>query len=98
MTELSNETQVTEKTPPTFMAHTLGDTGVPMENSVAFAMALRKHKVPFELHIFEKGPHGLGMGKGSKRLNVPPEPSFEAWPPLCATWLKARGFLDKRSQ
>ncbi len=96
LTELSNETRVTAKTPPTFLAHTLGDDGVPMENSVAFAMALRKHKVPFELHVFEKGPHGLGLGKGSKRHNVPPEPSFEAWPPLCATWLKARGFLDKR--
>jgi acetyl esterase/lipase len=93
---LSNETQVTDKTPPTFLAHTLADTGVPVENSLAFAAALRKHKVPFELHVFEKGPHGLGLGKGSKRLNVPPEPSFEAWPGLCATWLKSRGFLDKR--
>ena len=66
LTELSNETQVTEKTPPTFLAHTLADNGVPMENSVAFAMALRKHKVPFELHVFEKGQHGLGLGKGWK--------------------------------
>ena len=63
---------------------------------MAFAMALRKHKVPFELHIFEKGQHGLGLGKGSKWHNIPPEPSFEAWPALCATWLKSRGFLDKR--
>jgi acetyl esterase/lipase len=96
LTKLSNETQISEKTPPTFLAHTLADTGVPMENSVAFAMALRKHKVPFELHIFERGPHGLGLGKGSKRHNVSPEPSFEAWPSLCATWLRSRGFLDKR--
>jgi acetyl esterase/lipase len=93
---LSNETQVTEKTPPTFLAHTLADKGVPAENSMAFAMALREHGVPFELHVFEKGPHGLGLGKGSKPLNVAPEPSFEAWPPLCATWLKSRGFLEKR--
>jgi acetyl esterase/lipase len=96
LTELSNETRVTEKTPPTFLAHTLGDVGVPMENSVAFALALRRHKVPFELHVFEKGPHGLGLGKGSKQFHVAPEPSFEAWPALCATWLKSRGFLDKR--
>jgi acetyl esterase/lipase len=96
LTELSNETQVNEKTPPTFLAHTLADTGVPMENSVAFAMALRKHKVPFELHVFEKGQHGLGLGTGWKGHNIAPEPSFEAWPGLCATWLKSRGFLDKR--
>jgi acetyl esterase/lipase len=96
LTELSNEMQVTAKTPPTFLAHTLADTGVPAENSVAFAMALRKHKVPFELHVFEKGQHGLGLGTGSKRHNVPPEPAFQAWPALCVTWLKAHGFLDKK--
>src|SRR5207302_10887971 len=96
LAELSNETRVTAQTPPTFLAHTLDDSGVPMENSLAFARALRQHKVPFELHVFEKGQHGLGLGKGSKRHNVPPEPSFEAWPALCATWLKSRGFLDKR--
>lgn len=96
LTALSNETRVTDQTPPTFLAHTLADAGVPMENSLAFAMALRKHKVPFELHVFEKGPHGLGLGTGTKRFNVPPEPSFEAWPVLCATWLKGRGFLEAR--
>jgi acetyl esterase/lipase len=96
LTELSNETQVTDKTPPTFLAHTLADTGVPMENSLAFAMALRKHKVPFELHIFEKGQHGLGLGIGWRGHNIAPDPAFQAWPPLCATWLKSRGFLDKR--
>jgi acetyl esterase/lipase len=96
LTELSNETRVTAKTPPTFLAHTLADTGVPMENSVAFAMALRKHKVPFELHIFEKGQHGLGLGTGAKRFNVAAEPSFQAWPGLCATWLRSHGFMTKR--
>jgi acetyl esterase/lipase len=96
LTELSTETKVTGKTPPTFLAHTLADVDVPMENSLAFAAALRKNKVPFELHVFEKGTHGLGLGKGSKRFNLAPEPAFEAWPPLCATWLKSRGFLDNK--
>jgi acetyl esterase/lipase len=96
LADLSNELRVTEKTPPTFMAHTLADAGVPVENSLAFAAALRKHKVPFELHVFEKGQHGLGLGTGSERHHIAPERSFQAWPALCATWLKSRGFLEKR--
>lgn len=94
LNSLSNETQVTKDTPPTFLAHTMADTAVPPENSMAFAMALSKAKVPFELHVFEKGQHGLGLGSGWKG-RIAPEPSFEAWPKLCATWLKSRGFLDK---
>ncbi|MDB5349772.1 MAG: esterase/lipase [Planctomycetota bacterium] len=90
---LSNETQVTDKTPPTFLAHTLADTGVPIENSILFAMALRKAKVPFELHVFEKGQHGLGLGTGWSG-RIAGDPAFEAWPKLCATWLKVQGFLD----
>ena len=58
-----------------------------MENSLASGMPLRKHGVPFELHVFEKGQHGLGLGKGSKRHDIAPEPSFEVWPALCATRL-----------
>jgi acetyl esterase/lipase len=84
---LSNETQVTPETPPTFIAQTDADTAVPPENSLLFVLALRKAKVPSELHIFEKGRHGLGMGMG--------EPGFSAWPGLCETWLKGQGFLDK---
>ncbi len=91
---LSNETQVTTDTPPTFLAHTNADAGVPAENSLFFAMALRKNKVPVELHLFEKGVHGLGLGSGWKG-HIPPEPSFEPWPGLCATWLKGQGFLDR---
>lgn len=92
---LSNETQVTTGTPPTFLAHTNADTGVPAENSIMFALALRKAKVPVELHVFEKGPHGLGLGAGSVEHRVPGEPSFAVWPQLCETWLKNQGFLDK---
>jgi acetyl esterase/lipase len=91
---LSNETQVTPETPAAFLAHTNGDAGVPAENSLLFALALRKHKVPVELHLFEKGEHGLGLGSGWAG-HIAREPSFEAWPGLCATWLKGQGFLDK---
>lgn len=90
---LSNELQVTKNTPPTFLAHTNADGGVPAENSILFALALRKAGVPVELHLFETGPHGLGLGTGSKRHNVPPDSAFQAWPGLCATWLKGKGFV-----
>ena len=90
---LSNERQVTKDTPPTFLAHTNADTGVQAENSILFALACRKAGVPVELHVFERGRHGLGLGTGRAQFRVPPEPSFQAWPKLCETWLKNQGFL-----
>lgn len=92
---LSNETQVTADTPPTFLVHTNEDTAVPVENSILFALALRKAKVPVELHIFEKGRHGLGLGSGSKEFKIGPDPAFGAWPKLCEVWLRGQGFLKK---
>ncbi|MDR3634692.1 MAG: alpha/beta hydrolase [Isosphaeraceae bacterium] len=92
---LSNETQVTKETPPTFLAHTNADTGVVAENSILFVLALRKAGVPVEFHLFEKGQHGLGLGSGSKQFRIAPDPAFSAWPGLCATWLKGRGFLER---
>jgi acetyl esterase/lipase len=92
---LSNETQVTAQTPPTFLAHTNEDSGVPAENSLLFVLALRKAKVPVEFHLFEKGQHGLGLGGGAKQFGIGPNPAFQEWPKLCATWLKGQGFLDR---
>jgi acetyl esterase/lipase len=88
LTELSNELQVTAQTPPTFLFSTGQDTTVPPENSVAFYMALRKAGVPAELHIFEKGPHGVGLALGN--------PSLSAWPPLLVNWLRDRGLLESK--
>jgi acetyl esterase/lipase len=87
LTSFSNETQVTAQTPPAFLVHTAADKAVPPENSLLFAMAMSKAGVPFELHLFEQGRHGLGLGGG--------DPAFSAWPALCATWLKNQGFLKK---
>ena len=84
---LSNETQVGKDTPPTFLAHTDQDAAVPVENSLLFALALRKAKVPMELHVFEKGQHGLGLGRDGF--------AFSEWPGLCARWLDGQGFLRK---
>jgi len=90
---LSNERMVTQETPPTFLAHTNEDKAVPAENSLLFALAMRKAGVPVELHLFEKGPHGLGLGTGWPGHKIEPDEAFQAWPRLCATWLKTRGFL-----
>lgn len=84
--ELSNERQVTAETPPTFLFSTSEDTVVPAENSVAFYAALHRAGVPAELHIFEKGPHGVGLDLG--------DPVLGEWPALLAHWLRARGLLS----
>ncbi len=57
--KMSLENQVSEQTPPTFLWHTQEDGSVPVENSLMYAAALRRHQVPFELHIYEKGGHGI---------------------------------------
>src|SRR3954464_11360665 len=82
---LSNETQVTRETPPTFIFQTSEDTAVPAENSVAFYLALHKAGVPAEMHIFQSGRHGLGLAKDT--------PGARMWPELCHEWLKGRGLL-----
>ncbi len=86
VSSLSNELQVTKQTPPTFLLHTSGDTGVPAENSVLFYLACRKAGVPCELHIYEKGRHGLGLA--SK------QPALSSWPGRLKDWLGVRGYLN----
>jgi acetyl esterase/lipase len=85
--ELSNELHVMSQTPPTFLFTTSEDTLVPPENSVAYYLALHKADVPVELHVFEKGPHGVGLDLG--------DPATGEWPNLLRNWLRARGLLTK---
>jgi len=82
---LSDELQVTAQTPPTFLYHTTNDSLVAVENSVQFYLALRKAHVPAEMHLFENGPHGSGMGLT--------DPSLSAWPTLLMNWMRGRGLL-----
>jgi acetyl esterase/lipase len=84
---LSNDLQVTPQTPPTFLFSTSEDTGVPSENSVAFYLALHKAHVPAELHIFQKGPHGVGLDLD--------DPALGEWPKLLINWLRGLGLLEK---
>ena len=84
---LSNELQVTTNTPPCFIWTTFEDKTVPMENSLLFAGALRKNHVPFDLHVYQKGGHGMGLA--DKFPFGHPHP----WAGDCLFWLKAQGFV-----
>ena len=83
---MSNELQVTSQTPPTFLFHTNADTAVPPENSVLFYLALRKAGVPAEMHIYERGPHGVGLAQT--------DGADSTWPARLADWLRVRGLLN----
>ncbi|MCZ2154285.1 MAG: alpha/beta hydrolase, partial [Bryobacterales bacterium] len=84
---LSNEKQVTAQTPPTFLFHTSDDPGVMVENSVRYYLALRAHRVAAELHVYEHGPHGVGL--------APYDPILSTRPPLLEGWLRYHGWLCK---
>lgn len=87
---LSNEEQVMPQTPPTFLVHANDDTGVPPENSIYFYLALRKAGVPAEMHIYEKGGHGFGLGKKDRPA--------ASWPQRCADWMRDQRLLAKDSR
>jgi acetyl esterase/lipase len=82
---LSGENSVTKDTPPTFIFHTDADTTVPAENSVYYYLALRKAGVPAEMHIFEKGPHGVGLANNDAALSE--------WSKLMANWLRVHAVI-----
>ena len=84
---LSSETQATAQTPPTFIYHTAADTTVPVENAVAYFLALRKAGVPAEMHIFKEGRHGSGLGMTDVALSE--------WPTLLANWMRISGFITR---
>jgi acetyl esterase/lipase len=87
--ELSNECQVKKDTPPCFIFHTVDDKVVPVENAIMFADALRAAGVPFDLHIYESGPHGLGLG--NREYN---KSKMHPWTTDCSYWLKRHGFVN----
>ncbi|MEQ8762814.1 MAG: alpha/beta hydrolase, partial [Planctomycetota bacterium] len=85
---MSLQKRVTKDTPPTFLFHTSEDTGVPPENSLFYYLALREHGVPAELHVFEKGRHGVGLAKGMTGTSD--------WPERCREWLEVRGIIPSK--
>lgn len=84
---LSNERQVTRDTPPTFIVASTDDATVPVENALLFYQALKADSVPVELHVFESGRHGFGLG-GS-------DPALASWPAQCALWMRRHGWLGR---
>jgi acetyl esterase/lipase len=84
---LSDELQVTTNTPPCFLWTTFEDKTVPMENTMMFAEALRKSYVPFALHIYEKGGHGMGLA------DKPPFTHPHPWANDCLFWLRQQGYV-----
>lgn len=80
----SNERQVTDRTPPAFLVHASDDRTVPVENSIRYMQALHAHNVPVEMHIYQAGGHGFGMGR---------EGTEREWPEACRQWMLARGII-----
>lgn len=83
----SNELQVNALTPPAFLVHSIDDGVVPVQNSINYALAMKKYKRPCELHIYQDGGHGYGLGRhtGTK----------VEWPNACKKWLVEHGILQK---
>lgn len=81
----SNELQVTAQTPPTFLVHAADDESVPVQNSIRYFEALKQYEVASELHIYQSGGHGFGMGET--------QGTESTWPQTCLLWMKSGGWL-----
>jgi len=84
----SNELQVNKETPPAFLVHSIDDKAVPVQNSIDYALAMEKYNVPCELHIYQSGGHGYGLGKSKN--------TESSWPEACRKWLEARGYIGEK--
>jgi acetyl esterase/lipase len=82
---MSNETQVTPDTPPSFLVASTDDAVVPVENTLQFYRALHDAGVPVEMHVYEHGQHGFGLGQD--------DPALATWTSLCAEWMRRHAWL-----
>ncbi|MGI6337650.1 MAG: alpha/beta hydrolase [Eubacteriales bacterium] len=95
--KLSLQTRVDDTTPPAFLWHTFSDDAVPLENTLMLASALRAHMIPFELHIFPDGPHGLSVANtqsslvGSETLI---NPHVSEWMKLAVEWVRLQSHFE----
>lgn len=79
----SNEKQIDTATPPTYIVHAIDDKTVPVENSLQYFLALKNNKVPCEIHFYEKGSHGFGLGNNGTSKN---------WTIQCEEWLRFKNY------
>jgi len=84
---MSNDEQVDDNTPPTFLVHSLDDGAVPIANSQRFLAALQAHHIPGELMVFDTGGHGYGLGRSEGHETT-------AWPARCIEWFGEQGLLE----
>ena len=82
----SNELQVNKFTPPAFLIQSIDDNVVPVQNSIDYTLALKKYNIPCELHLYEKGGHGYGLGRTND--------TESSWPKACERWLKMHGLIQ----
>ena len=81
----SNELQVNSRTPPAFLVHSMDDDAVPVVNSIHYALALEQNHVACELHVYQSGKHGYGMGRSHN--------TESGWPAACEKWMKMNKWL-----
>ena len=86
----SNELQVNAQTPPAFLVQSMDDNVVPVRNSIVYALALKKYKIPCELHLYQSGGHGYGMAPGGSTQST--------WPEACHKWLEANGYIGDKNK
>lgn len=88
--QMSLEKRVTKDTPPVFLWHTFEDGLVPVENALLFAEALNSNKVPFELHIYPRGGHGLSLANEETKSAYSGEvvPACQNWITMAGTWVR----------
>jgi acetyl esterase/lipase len=87
--QLSPEIRVNESTPPVFFVHA-GDDRISSENSIQMYLALKRHGIPAELHVYASGGHGFGLRPSAKPCST--------WPTQCAAWLKSQGLVPAPGQ
>lgn len=87
---LSNEKQVTKNTPPCFVWSTQEDKAVPVVNSLRFVTALQQNGIAYDFHVYQKGPHGIGLSEGRNGVLAG---DIHPWGKDLLFWLRQNGWL-----